>query len=246
MLIDRAQKKQNDGAQRSLLALVEELPQEEPQLGESEDFSLFELLDLEKEVLGLFISGHPLEREEQRIARFSTCRIADLAYWKAAETPATVGGLLVGFREKTTKRGDLMGILEFEDTESRVEVVCFPKSWPAVKGLLDPGKVFFARGRVQDRGGITLVADEIIPLADIEARQEPFVRIRLRAKAKDLPFKALCRELKGHPGSCPVLVEYIDESSTSVIRLKDIKVKPEASLSERLVEISGGAMEVIL
>jgi len=246
MLVDRAQKKQNDGAQRSLLVLVEEFPQEEPQLGESEDFSLVELLDLEKEVLGLFISGHPLEREEKRIARFSTCRIGDLAYWKAAETPATVGGLLVGFREKTTKRGDLMGILEFEDTESRVEVVCFPKGWPAVKGLLDPGKVFFARGRVQDRGGITLVADEIIPLAEIEARQEPFVRIRLRAKAKGLPFKALCRELKGHPGSCPVLVEYIDESSTSVIRLKDIRVKPEESLSERLTEISGGAMEVIL
>jgi hypothetical protein len=43
-----------------------------------------------------------------------------------------------------------------------------------------------------------------------------------------------------------VLVEYVDESSTAVIRLKDIRVKPEASLSERLVEISGGAMEVIL
>lgn len=246
MLIDRVQKKQNDGAQRSLLALVDELPEEEPQLAESEDFSMLELLDLEKEVLGLFISGHPLEKEEERIARFSTCRITDLRFWKATETPATVGGLLLGFREKTTKRGDLMGILEFEDTESKLEVVCFPKAWPTIKGMLDPGKIFFARGRVQDRGGVTLVADEIIPLADIEHCQEPFVKIRLRAKSGALPFKALCRELKGHPGSCPVLVEYFDEGSMAVVRLKDIRVKPEASLSERLVDLSGGAMEVIL
>jgi DNA polymerase-3 subunit alpha len=246
MLVDRAQKKQCEGAQRSLLALVDDLPEEEPRLDPSEDFSLLELLDLEKEVLGLFISGHPLEREEERISRFTTCRISDLSFWKAAETPAIIGGLLLGFREKTTKRGDLMGILEFEDTESKVEVVCFPKSWPAVKGILDPGKVFFARGKVQDRGGVTLIAEEIIPLAEIDSRQDPFVRIRLRAKDCDLPFKAMCRELKGHPGSCPVLVEYVDEASTAVVRLRDIRVKPETSLSDRLAELSGGAVEVIL
>lgn len=245
MLVDRVQKKQSDGAQRSLLALVEELPQEEPKLDEVDDFTLLELLDLEKEVLGLFISGHPLEKDEQRIARFSTCRISDLPYWKAPETPATVGGLLVGFKEKTTKRGDLMGILEIEDTESKVEVVCFPKSWPAVKGILDPGKVFFARGRVQDRGGITLVADEILPLTEIETRQEPFVKLRLKAKAGDVPFKALCRELKGHPGNCPVILEYVDEGSMAVIKLKDIRIKPDPVLSERLLELSGGAMEVV-
>jgi hypothetical protein len=93
---------------------------------------------------------------------------------------------------------------------------------------------------------VTLVADEIIPLAEIETCQDPFVKIRLRAKTGELPFKALCRELKGHPGTCPVLVEYFDEGSMAVVRLKDIRVKPEESLSERLVDLSGGAVEVIL
>ncbi len=246
ILIDRVQKKQSDGAQRSLLTLVEELPREEPEMEETEDFSVLETLDLEKEVLGLFISGHPLEKEEERIARFSTCRIADLRYWKAPETQATVGGLLVGFKEKTTKRGDLMGILEFEDTEARLEVVCFPKTWPEVKAILDPGKVFFARGKVQDRGGITMVAEEIIPLSEIEACQEPFVRIRLKGTAGALPFKAICRELKGHAGASPVLLEYLSENSVTLIRLKDIRVKPEPSLAERLTDLSEGALEVIL
>lgn len=246
LMIDRVQKKQSDGAQRSLLTLVEELPQEEPAMGECEDFTLLETLDLEKEVLGLFISGHPLEKEEERIARFSTCRIADLRFWKAPESQATVGGLLVSFKEKTTKRGDLMGILEFEDTESRLEVVCFPKLWQTVKGILDPGKVFFARGKVQDRGGITMVAEEIIPLSEIETSQEPFVRIRLKGETGPMPFKALCRELKGHAGASPVIVEYIEENSVTVIRLKEIRVKPEASLVERLTNLSGGGLEVIL
>lgn len=246
ILIDRVQKKQSDGAQRSLLTLVEELPREEPEMEETEDFSVLETLDLEKEALGLFISGHPLEKEEERIARFSTCRIADLRYWKAPETQATVGGLLVGFKEKTTKRGDLMGILEFEDTEARLEVVCFPKTWPEVKAILDPGKVFFARGKVQDRGGITMVAEEIIPLSEIEACQEPFVRIRLKGTAGALPFKAICRELKGHAGASPVLLEYLGENSVTLIRLKDIRVKPEPSLAERLTDLSEGALEVIL
>lgn len=246
MLVERVQKKQNDGAQRSLLALVEELPQEEPVLGECEDYSLVEKLDLEKQVLGLFISGHPLEREEQRLSRFTTCRISDLAFWKAAESTATVGGLLVGFREKSTKKGDLMGILEFEDTESRIEIVCFPKAWPAVKATLDPGKVFLARGKVQDRGGITIVAEEILPLSEVESSQDPFVKIRVRAKVKEICLKAVCRELKGHPGTCPVLVEYLDGGSTALVRLREIKVKPEPSLSERLAELSGGCIEVII
>lgn len=246
LMIDRVQKKQSDGAQRSLLTLVEELPQEEPVMGECDDFTLLETLDLEKEVLGLFISGHPLEKEEERIARFSTCRISDLRFWKAPESQATVGGLLVSFKEKTTKRGDLMGILEFEDTESRLEVVCFPKLWQSVKGILDPGKIFFARGKVQDRGGITMVADEVIPLSEIENSQEPFVRIRLKGETGPLPFKALCRELKGHAGTSPVIVEYFGENSMTVIRLKEIRVKPEASLVERLVNLCEEGLEVIL
>ena len=139
-----------------------------------------------------------------------------------------------------------MGILEFEDTESRIEVVCFPKAWPGVKAILDPGKVFLARGKVQDRGGITIVAEEILPLSEVESSQDPFVKIRIRSKVKDICLKAVCRELKGHPGTCPVLVEYLDEGSIALVRLRDIKVKPEPSLSERLAELSGGSIEVIV
>ena len=91
-----------------------------------------------------------------------------------------------------------------------------------------------------------MVAEEIIPLSEIETSQEPFVRIRLKGETGPMPFKALCRELKGHAGASPVIVEYIEENSVTVIRLKEIRVKPEASLVERLTNLSGGGLEVIL
>ncbi len=119
-LVSAASKKCADGNQCSLFELLpEETDEGGPDLPEVEDFSIHERLELEKDATGLYISGHPFEQHEAKVRSFSNCAIGDLKKWKGKKNPPLVGGMVLAVRERTTKNGDPMGIIELEDGESR-------------------------------------------------------------------------------------------------------------------------------
>lgn len=237
----------NQGALFDLLGSGDEGAETAPPLPELEDFDSREKLDLEFSVMGLYISGHPLEHYESRLRRLTDCCIPDLPFRHGEEITFSVGGMLAGVRERYTKKGDPMGILELEDTEGKIEVVCFPRTWVQVKGLVSTGQVCVVRGRVQERGGLSILADGILPLEVAEKENDPSVRLRLNVEGlDDGTLREIYRELKGYPGGSPVLLEVLGEGGEALLRVRDVKINPGAPLQRRFDTIAPGRVEVVV
>ncbi len=239
-LISAAQKKNAGGNQCSLF---ESLENDEdaagPDLPDIPDFSLLERLEMEKEAMGLYISGHPFEQYEKKVRTLSNCRISEIKAWRSKRIPPLVGGLVLGVKERTTKNGDPMGIIEIEDGEARVDAVCFPRTWEPLRGKVQPGRVCLVNGFPEERGDMNIIAKSVSFLDEDEGAATPgFVRISVLADfLKNVSFKDFIRALKACPGRSPVLLELRNDTESTVLYLQDIKVDARASIVPLLSEV---------
>ncbi len=131
-----------------------------------------ELLAYEKEVLGIYISGHPLEKYRQKWERNVTARTTDFNVddetGESGVTDGqivTIGGMIAGKTVKTTKTNQLMAFITVEDMDGSVEVLIFPRDYEANKALLTEDARVFVRGRVSlgDETKGKLICEQIIP-----------------------------------------------------------------------------------
>lgn len=239
-LVSAASKKCAEGNQCSLFELLPEEGEDVgPDLPDVEDFPLHERLELEKEATGLFISGHPFEQHEEKVRALTNCRIADLKTWRSKRIPPLVGGMVLAVKERTTKNGDLMGIIEIEDGESRVEAVCFPRIWAPLRGKITSGQICFVQGFPEARENVSVIAKNVFSLQDVEEKRSvPFVRLSVFADyLKGELVKDLFRALKTYPGKSPVLFELRNDLESVVMLLQDIKIDPGAPLVPLLAEV---------
>lgn len=238
--IEIASRKDGHKNQRSLFDASEDVP-DEPELPDIPDYDRNKLLELEKESVGIFISGHPYDEYLRDEYSFATCALRDLAFWQMPESRPAVLGLLADVKEKFTKRGDPMGILMLEDAEAQVEVVCFPRQWPTVKPLLSKGSPYLVTGVLRNEGEISLVLDDIEPLSETRARSRPSVRIQVHTA--DLPgdfYDLLYAELGKFPGNSPVLLDMQMADRQAVVRMKTVKVSMTPELEESITRLSQG------
>ena len=228
-MMDYAVKKNCDGDQCSLFGEGEATV---PDMVDVEDYDLQDKLEMEKDSIGMYISGHPFERFQSQASPYVNSSISDLEHWRSDRVLPCFAGLLVGISEKYTKRGDPMGILKFEDCDGEIEVVCFPKPregkpWLDVKPSLALGKPYIVRGAAQDRGGVNILANDITPLEGDLKNVHRYVEISLREEAfKDGVFRDFMRVLKGHPGTSSVLLKVEGDHERALVALEDVKVRP--------------------
>jgi len=244
-LVSAASKKCTDGNQCSLFELLPEQEEDTgPDLPDVEDFSLYERLELEKEATGIYISGHPFEQHEGKVRSLSNCRICDLKKWRSRRVPPFVGGMILSVKEKMTKNGDPMGLIEIEDGEARVEAVCFPRIWASLRGRLSPGQICFIQGFPEERGEVSVIAKSVLSLGEMEERgTPPFVRVSVFAHClKEVRMKEFFRALKAFPGKSPVLFELKNDADSVVMLLQDIKIDPGAPVGSALAEVLPGEM----
>ena len=156
MKAGQARSQQQARGQRSLLDLLGPGPSSaqasaaDP-LPDVQEFANRELLAQEKEVLGLYISGHPLEAFTEQLHQ-RTHSIASLRERSDGDR-CTVGGIVAGLRRTTTKKGDPMAFVTLEDLTGQTEVVLFHKLYAAAdKSLIQPDALLLVRGRVSWRG----------------------------------------------------------------------------------------------
>lgn len=243
--VDMAARKEVNSSQRSLFD-DDEAAMGEPEMPEEEEYPQDELLKLEKESMGIYISGHPYDRYRSDEVRYATCGVRDLAYWKAGGVKPTVLGLVTEVREKFTKRGDPMGVFSIEDAESQVEVVCFPRKWPSVKPILVKGSAYLVSGELRLDGDLSIMLDEIEPIEEARARKQGAVRIRVATAGLDSGFyQSLREELVKYPGSLPVLLELQTPQAMALVKMKTVKVSKMPGLAERIAHISEGRASVL-
>lgn len=245
-MIDIVQRRCADGRQQSLLSLVQEEDPGSPELVRTEDFDFHTRMTMEKEATGLYISGHPCEQYEELYRNIVTCSIGDLPLWRSSNCKPVVAGVVVDLQEKFTKKGDKMAILEIEDTDGKIEAVCFPRTWSNLEHVPEKGEVCIVTGTPQERDGLNLIVESVLPVDRAGEAAVPVVRLRIDGTGGRLNgcLKDVYRELKGYPGDAAVLIEYISDSYRAVLRARRLKVDPAKPFCDEIYRISGGAVEV--
>lgn len=175
-------------------------------------------LAFEKEMLGLYVSDHPLMGAEAALRRRTQCTLAELEDL-ADGSVRVVGGLVTALQRKWTKRGDLMAVFTLEDLQSSIECMVFPKTMQQYGHVLEDDAVVIVKGRVDARDDQPkLVASEIEAYEPVIDGAPP-VRILLSPNTMN---ERLLQNLKGllseHQGSSQVFLHLGDRQ---VLRLPD-------------------------
>ncbi len=143
------------------------------------------VLNWEKELIGLYLSDHPLNEIRELLDAVVTHTAFTLDNAEPGEK-VWVGGQVTGRRPHRTQKGDEMGFVTLEDLEGEIALVLFPKAWEEFAGLLSPGKVVFVFGRVDKRGNkpqvlVEFATTEMQVVRDAEGR---LVGVRRPAEAQ--------------------------------------------------------------
>jgi DNA polymerase III subunit alpha len=191
-------------------------PRHHPAIPEVE-FEKNELLRLEKETLGLYVSEHPLHSVRDQLRRKTDCTLAELERRRDGEV-VTVGGIVGAVKQLTTKKGEPMVFLRLDDVTGGAETVVFNSVYAQARELCVTDRILIVKGRVDHKEGETkLLATEVAPFEAIPERRE--VRLRLDARrAHAGVVRELAALLRDFPGEAPVFVEI--ESETSFRRLE--------------------------
>ncbi|MBN1102473.1 MAG: DNA polymerase III subunit alpha [Deltaproteobacteria bacterium] len=173
---------------------------------DAEDWDEREKLRREKEALGFYITGHPLDRFRAEIERFATCPVQGLP-GLSDKSIVKVAGIIENLKIKRTKRGDKMAILTLEDQTGSVEVVVFPDVFNTCVPLLKGDEPLLVQGTAEvDEGNAKIIAGEISSLEEVRQKTVRSVEILLKgeALAKDR-LKEIRDILFRYPGDSSVL-----------------------------------------
>jgi DNA polymerase-3 subunit alpha len=181
------------------------------------EFDKQELLALEKESLGLWVSEHPLQGLKEALKRKVDISISELSARRDGDI-VTVGGIVGAIRSITTRRGDPMAFVRLDDLSGTVEAIVFNSAYAAARELLEADRVLLVKGRVDHKDGETkLVALEVHAFEAAPERKE----VRLRVDARRA-HAGVVRELAGvvrdFPGEAPVILDLETTHGARVLR----------------------------
>jgi DNA polymerase-3 subunit alpha len=195
-------------------------------------------LAFEKEMLGLYVSDHPLFGIEKALSMMCTSTLPGL--WEAEDkSHATIGGIISGITRRYTRGGDPMLFFVLEDLQGSCEVVAFPRTVAEYGPFVREDAVVVVTGRVDHRGDeVKFIASEI---REPELSEEDLVRLRVPAGRLS---KNMVDRLRGvisnHPGTAPVYLHMVSSGTEKVIRLGDEhRVEPRSALFAELRELLG-------
>jgi DNA polymerase-3 subunit alpha len=192
------------------------------------------LLAAEREMLGLYVSGHPLDGSERILEGNRDTSIADLLSSGRTEGTVRVAGLIASVdRRINRKNGSPWAIAIIEDLDAAVEVLFFPKTYALYAGELAEDAAVSVQGRINERDGtVSIIAQEMTPL-DLSAARPggPPVMIALRSDKITPELAAdLKHILQTHPGSTRVVLRVESPGkSTMLVDLRDYLIEPTSS-----------------
>jgi DNA polymerase-3 subunit alpha len=239
--LSHGQRAQNDrlSGQSSLFGETEAKP-ENPRIG-TEEFEKNELLRLEKETLGLYVSEHPLEAIRSQLRRKTDTTLAELERRRDGEI-VTVAGIVSALRQLTTKKGEPMVFMRLDDVIGSAEVVVFNSVYAAARELLLVDEVLVVKARIDHKEGETkLIALEVAGFEATPERKE--VRLKLDArKAGAGIIRELAAVVKDFPGEAPVVLDLVTSEGPRTFQFgSDYKVKPEPDFFAEVKALLGEA-----
>ena len=243
LLDNKARERKNAWeGQMSLFDLVSEEDKKEfqvsfPDVGE---YSKEELLAFEKDILGVYISGHPLDDYEGLWRKNISATAADFIVDEETEEAAVkdgmkvvVGGLVTGKVVKTTRSNQLMAFITLEDLMGSVEVIVFPKNYEADRDLLTEDSKIFIKGRVSlgDEPVGKLVCEQVIPFSKVPRQLWLQFEDKETYQAKEGTILSILKESEGQDS----VVIYLKKERAKKILPANWKVEASRELLEKLI-----------
>ena len=174
----------------------------------------------EKETLGFYLTGHPLNRFLKELNYFTTCRIADLH--PSQHQTARAAGIITNVRTRQTKRGDRIAIFALDDGTSQIEVVCFAESFQKYRPLLNEDQMIIVDGDVnldEFNNKARIVARELYTIEQARGRFGKYLQINLHA-TQEMDTEHLKQLLTKHlGGNFPIVLRYLRDGIQADIKL---------------------------
>ena len=203
------------------------------------------LLAFEREMLGLYVSDHPLFGIEHILAQHADTSIAALTGddSKADGANVTIAGLITGLQIKRTKKGDLWAIATVEDLDGAIECLFFPSAYMTVSTMLGHDVVCVVRGRLNRRDETPTIFAQELTLPDIkDGPRGPVVVTLPLARATNDVAERIKRVLSEHPGVTEVHLKLTQPGRSVLMRLDDsLRVTASAALFGDLKALLGPA-----
>ncbi|HWU90095.1 MAG TPA: DNA polymerase III subunit alpha [Kofleriaceae bacterium] len=213
-----------------------------------ERWSPKQLLAFEKEALGFYVSGHPLDRYRGDLQRYATAATSDFTASKKGVGDHSIGGIVSQYREMITKKGDKMARFMLEDSEGTLEVIAFPKTFEKVRHVLVSDEPILCTGAVKNEGNAEspewkMLLESAAPLSELRQQKTSRVDIHLDADAltRDQIDELKTILANAARGNCQAILRLrIARRSETVVPLPDAwAVSPTEDLLTRLERLFG-------
>ncbi len=199
-----------------------------------------ERLNGEKETLGLYLTGHPIDEYANEIAQFISKKINQL---QPAREVIRIAGLIVAIRIMRNKRGDKMGFLVLDDQSGRIEVAAFSDTFVKAQHKLVKDNLVVITGEVNHdeySGTLKMSAREVMTLSEAREYYAKAVQLTLSSDMLDQhKTNQLAECIKNHPGKLPILVNYSNrEASARLLFGKQYQLAPDDAAISALKDIT--------
>lgn len=192
----------------------------------------------EKETLGFYLTGHPLNQYANELAHFTTAKIAGLH--PGEHSTARAAGMITNMRTRQTKRGDRMAIFTMDDGTGEIEVVCFSEAFQKFRTLLVEDQLVIVEGElgIDDfSNSARMMARDIYTLEQARIKFAKYMQIQIKNELPTNP-QSLKQILMNHlGGNCPVVIRYLRDNIQADLRMgKYWSIKPADALLTRIQE----------
>src|ERR1700716_1425699 len=255
--IEQAQKAQRDAesGQHGLFGVCADAPAEQGSgaLPNTPDWDEHTRLSAEKEILGFFITGHPMEKYKEKLADLNALSTEDIAGMKKStnkDENITTAGLISGLRVAKSRRGELWAQASLEDMSGKVELLIFPEAYRKLAEKVKLEVPVLIRGgvRIEEGANPKITANEIIALDEARVPLPKALRIRIPlGNASDSTVDALHALFNERKGEAKVLFDVEREGDFMVVmEAEGYNVMPDRSFRGRVEELCGrGSVRVI-
>ena len=175
-----------------------------------------EILSWERQLLGFYLTEHPLAKHQEKLNRFITANIGEIDPIVTSEGNIKVGGIIASLRITLTKvRQEEMCFIKLQDTTGSMEVIAFPRVYAAAKNIIAPDQIVVITGKLQaDERSTTLIAESIAHIESLDPgnQDQEYVQIKIPGDADRIMLSKIYEILKESRGSVPA---YLSLASTS-------------------------------
>ncbi len=245
----RTQKDRESGQSGLFATLMEEQPAAEHPLPKVNDWTGQEKLQGEKEMLGFYVSGHPLDAHMDKVTELAT-HVTSKLEGLAKNTEVALCGILTGIARRRSKEGKLWASMQIEDLEGSIEAMVFSTQYERLTPLLTEDKAVLVRGLVlpEENAPPKISVQDIVPLENARVSLPSLISIRVPMNGSGAGDRAaqLQQLFQRKPGETEVRLRLEKPRDFSVILDITAKVRPDKEFCAEISRICGAeALEVM-